>query len=402
MAATARSRVTRSGGGQNVTLPNLPADTPLTGAGGSLWAAAILTMLNAPTNRTNVSYMLGWFHQEGGGGQNNPMNTKLQTSDSVGQLGGAAAGVQDYGTPAGGVRATAQTLLTNFPNIVTSLRAGEGIPNTPANATELHSWSAGPNAAWSAGYSTITPLPAFAQKAITVGPGPNGGIVRPGGSGASSATGYPSSSGDSGGTGDTTPDYTSLETTSRTAPVGTSTTEDVGLIGSIGGFLGINGASPFNLHVNTAPFTWWWQQVSGGWNEFNSGVHDVQNTVNGVVDAGHAVDSAAAEGYVILKNLPWYFLRAVEFMSGFALMGIGLYLAMRPTGGAPSGPGRAIRYVTALSPVGRGLEARKYTRMGRREGRQEHYRLQGRREQRSAMSAQQAARTQRAGQSRRG
>lgn len=127
----------------------LPARTPLTGDNAIAWAEAILANLRAPVNDTNVGYMLGWFNREGGGGQNNPMNTTLHTSGSIGEVN--SVGVQNYSTPSAGVAATGTT-LHNYTAIVDSLRAGKGIPNSnSAIESELSRWSGG-------GYTSITPV----------------------------------------------------------------------------------------------------------------------------------------------------------------------------------------------------------------------------------------------------
>lgn len=136
-----------------MTLETLPKDTPLTGPNAIAWAEAILKGLSAPITDLNVSYLLGWFHNEGGGGENNPMNTTLRTSGSTGSIN--SAGVQNYTTPQDGVDATVSTLAI-YPAIISSLKHGHGITNVE---TELMKWSGG-------GYSSITPIPAH----INTGP----------------------------------------------------------------------------------------------------------------------------------------------------------------------------------------------------------------------------------------
>lgn len=119
----------------------LPARTPLTGDNAVAWAEAILEAMGAPRNNLNVGYLLGWFDREGGGGQNNPMNTTLKTSASIGSVNNV--GVQNYNSPAGGVSATNIT-LHSYPAIISSLRAGHGIPpNNSDIESELSRWSGG-------------------------------------------------------------------------------------------------------------------------------------------------------------------------------------------------------------------------------------------------------------------
>lgn len=123
-------------------VPVLPYGTALTGAAAVEWADAILQALGAPTTRADVNSMTDWFGREGGGGQNNPMNTTLVTSGSIGSIN--SAGVQSYSTPAAGVSATVQTLLGGYPAIVRALRAGTGLLDQGGEvASELSTWSGG-------------------------------------------------------------------------------------------------------------------------------------------------------------------------------------------------------------------------------------------------------------------
>lgn len=131
-----------------MTLPNLPYGTPLDGASAGLWAAAICEQLKAPTTEANVYSFAGWFLREGGGGQNNPMNTTLGSQYPAIN----SDGVRDFPTPEIGVQYTVATLEDGYPNVVASFRAGVGLehPNT-ATAAELSKWSGG-------GYTFITPV----------------------------------------------------------------------------------------------------------------------------------------------------------------------------------------------------------------------------------------------------
>lgn len=149
----------------------IPQATPAgTGPNATLWAAAILQGIGAPTNQANISSMLGWFANEGGGGENNPLNTTLKTGASTGAIN--SAGVQGYNSPKAGVSATVAT-LRNYPAIVAALRSGQGLANTSGKtASELSTWSGG-------GYSSITPVPSSAR-GLKIGKIGYGG-TRPGG-----------------------------------------------------------------------------------------------------------------------------------------------------------------------------------------------------------------------------
>lgn len=125
----------------------LPAYTALTGPNANAWASEILQAIGAPATRANVSSMLAWFGHEGGGGQNNPLNTTLSTSGATGSIN--SVGVKNYGTVNQGVQATAQTLTGGYPAIVGALRAGGGLSNAgPQVSGELSTWSGG-------GYSSL-------------------------------------------------------------------------------------------------------------------------------------------------------------------------------------------------------------------------------------------------------
>lgn len=218
-------------------VPTLPASTALSGTAATIWAVAILKSINAPTNTANVSSMIGWFHNEGGGGANNPMNTTLSTSGATGSIN--SVGVKDYGTPSEGVSATAQTLQSGYPAIVAALKSGKGLANTSGDvASELSTWSGG-------GYTSITPVaPTGKIPSSLIGGSKSGyGGTRPGGdpSGSSGGSGQQ----DTGqGVQALFADYENEITMPRVAP------SDVG----VGG-----------------PFQWWLSSFTGAWNEEQGG-----------------------------------------------------------------------------------------------------------------------------------
>lgn len=129
-------------------LPVLPFGTPLEGQAASDWAIAILHALGAPITEANVFSFAGWFRREGGGGENNPMNTTLGSQYPAIN----SDGVRNFPTPDIGVAETVATLEHGYSAIVESFRAGAGLehPNSET-AAELHLWSGG-------GYSFIEPV----------------------------------------------------------------------------------------------------------------------------------------------------------------------------------------------------------------------------------------------------
>lgn len=251
---------------QNLSLPTLPYGTPLTGSAATLWATAILQAIKAPTTNANVNSMIGWFHNEGGGGANNPMNTTLGSTPGV--VGSFGVGVKDYDSPADGVTATASTLLGGYPAIVAQLKTGQGLANTSGDvASELSTWSSG-------GYSSITPITASGSIPKTsIGPGPNGGIVRPGGDSSSD-----SGSSSSVAVGSLLDSYqSSLEQPTQ------SGTDYVSLSSTLFGWI-------------------------PGYSQVSSAVTDVSSFLS----------------FIAWIFSPLTLLRAVEFLTGIAIMGFGL------------------------------------------------------------------------------
>lgn len=212
------------------------------------------------------------------------------------------------------------------------------------------------------GYNLASSVQPFVKGKIQIitGPGPNGGIVRPGGDSGGGGTSF------SGPTGDT--QFTALEDSPRTAP-----TQYVDLSGDI-----------------TAPFKWWWGQFSSSWDQTKKSFDQMISPVGSLVSAGKTVDAAATEVVNILEHFDSYVLRFTEFTTGMLFMLIGFYLAMQPGGSRGSS---FVSRAVELSPIGKA----RALATGRREGRTEHYRLQGRRDERARL----AARTQAAGQKKR-
>lgn len=126
---------------------SLPYGTPLTGSNATSWADAILAALGAPATAANVTSLTDWFALEGGGGQNNPLNTTMSGAGSTGAIN--SAGVQGFATPAEGVAATVKTLdQPVFSSIKAALKSGQGLVGNKQIAGALAAWSGG-------GYSAI-------------------------------------------------------------------------------------------------------------------------------------------------------------------------------------------------------------------------------------------------------
>lgn len=341
-----RIKFTRSASTVVSRLPDLPEYSPLRGAGANLWATAILSELGAPTNSTNIGYMVGWFAMEGGGGKNNPLNTKKVTNASTGSVPGTS-GVQNYNSPAAGVRATVQTLQGNFPAIVQSLKAGKGIPSTPTIATELHGWSAGYSAPWTNGYSSITPSNGYSSTTQYVS---YGGYRPTTQGGSQQSPSYPN----------LTAMFENQLNAPRTAPKAT----DVSLLSQINSALGwvlmSQGAA------SSAPFL-------------------------GKVEGFGGIGTLISETIKNLEMIPEMIVRFAEFTTGMILLGVGLYVGITPQQQGTSVMRRGIKNAVESTPLGESMRIRKAVKLGSREGRQEHYRLKSRRSARSQLGESDAA-----------
>lgn len=162
-----------------MSTPTLPYGTAATGSTATDWADAILSALGAPATQANVNSLVGWFHNEGGGGQNNPLNT---TQSGFGALTSInSQGVKSYSTPSGGAQATAATLENGlYPGILSALKSGNGLIGSTSAAVsqELLTWSGGH-------YSSVSGAPG---STVPVGAGgPSGSTLATAGGGSAAA-----------------------------------------------------------------------------------------------------------------------------------------------------------------------------------------------------------------------
>lgn len=117
-------------------------------------------------------------------------------------------------------------------------------------------------------------------------------------------------------------------------------------------------------------------QVESGIDTVQSGVKDASTVIS---DAGKTISSVGDFlSYVAWIFHPLNFLRAVEFIAGFNLFIVGIYVLMRGRrgGGATSSP--IVRRAIQASPAGRVIRVRQGTRMGRYEGQREAARMSAR------------------------
>jgi hypothetical protein len=131
----------KGGGGSGSGVPS-GANFPVASGDVAGFAVGVLHGIHAPITPANVQSIERWEAMEGGMPWNNPLNTSLPTSGSVGVVN--SANVQRYATLGDGVAATVATLLEpRYAAIVSALRSGQGlIGNTSAAvAQELHTWS---------------------------------------------------------------------------------------------------------------------------------------------------------------------------------------------------------------------------------------------------------------------
>lgn len=330
------------------SLPTIAEYGGATGVAASLWAEAILTAIRAPTNRTNMGYMIGWMLAEGGGGQNNPLNTK---NEGAGYTGGVPntgnPAVANYSTPADGVYNIAQTLVNGYyPAIVSSLRAGMGMPYEGNIPAEIDLWGTGAQLFYSR-----APARAFAGRPLHVlGNGPNGGIVRPGG-----PPPPPTSSLDQ-----ATAAYASYEQAAD--------------------------ASYPQYASLTSKLSFWFQILSGNFSQFWGLEHNpVTDAVSGAEHDVSGLATFGAKMVQFLGGIPFMFLRGVEIMFGSVMLGFGIYLTASHTHGL-------LKDAIQASPIGEYKRIARATREGGREGRAEHARLSSRRSERDRLAGTREAR----------
>lgn len=121
------------------------------------YATAVLQGKGWPVTQANVQWLVNLMAREGSSAANNPMDSTKPTSDSY-NLPGNSAHVQQYPSFAEGVQAAINTLSNgNYPNVDAALASGDAMTwdREGKLATDLHTWSAGPNAPMSHGYTTV-------------------------------------------------------------------------------------------------------------------------------------------------------------------------------------------------------------------------------------------------------
>lgn len=115
------------------------------GPGETGWSTAFLKAIGAPGTNANIVSVNAWQAREGGGGQNNPLNTTLACCGATGSIN--SAGVKNYPTVADGVSANAKTLLGGgYGDILLALKSGRGLCGQ--SFAGLSRWSSG-------GYSSV-------------------------------------------------------------------------------------------------------------------------------------------------------------------------------------------------------------------------------------------------------
>lgn len=249
-------------------VPSLAYGTPLTGSAATVWSVAILKSLNAPITTSNIGSLNAWYVKEGGGGQNNPLNTTLSTSATTSTIN--SDGVKGYSTPAAGVSATSQTLNGGYPAIVAALKSGKGLGSDPtgAIAADLRKWA--PNAPTS--YYSITPTsPGKIPSGVTAGNSPSGGVSSGVPTGSSNVPAGGTSTGAS-GYGGTRPGGGAI---GPTGPTGSNAPADTGqgvqaLFADYENELTMSRVAPSDTGV-TGPFKWWLNSFTNQWNEEQGG-----------------------------------------------------------------------------------------------------------------------------------
>lgn len=114
------------------------------GASQTAWSKSLLASLAVPQTSGNVSSINAWQQREGGGGQNNPLNT---TWPMPGATDFNSVGVKNYSSIKQGLEATVLTLHGGgYNDILMYLRSGHGFVGI--TLAGLSRWSGG-------GYSSV-------------------------------------------------------------------------------------------------------------------------------------------------------------------------------------------------------------------------------------------------------
>lgn len=111
---------------------------------GKAWARSFLATIGAPQTAANIQSVMAWINREGGGGQNNPLNT---TYPLPGATDFNSVHVKNYSTVAIGILANARTIMGGgYGDILSALRSGNGLCGQSFSG--LSRWSGG-------GYSSV-------------------------------------------------------------------------------------------------------------------------------------------------------------------------------------------------------------------------------------------------------
>lgn len=131
-----------------------------------VWAASLLTAINAPLTTENLKFVYDWEKSEGGGGKNNPLNQgpvpgQASLTSTGQQFGGGAA---DYVSPQAGISgAQAYLNMANFVPIRNALQANDA--NKARSALIASPWASS-HYNGGANFSNAA-LPAGAQGSLT-------------------------------------------------------------------------------------------------------------------------------------------------------------------------------------------------------------------------------------------
>lgn len=108
--------------------------------GSAGWQQQLLSRIGAPVTPANLKFLGLWARAEGGTAANNPFNT---TQPAPGASSYNSVGVRNYGSPAQGIQATAETLLNGrYGTLVGALRQGSSA-QLAAKALAASPWGTG-------------------------------------------------------------------------------------------------------------------------------------------------------------------------------------------------------------------------------------------------------------------
>ncbi len=108
----------------------------------AMWVPVFLKSIGAPVNQHNVSFLVSWWHREGGALTNNAKFNWLNTTHGQGFPSINSVGVKAYPNFQTGINQLKQ-VFSYYPNLTKSLQSGAVNLNDPGVQSDLNKWLSG-------------------------------------------------------------------------------------------------------------------------------------------------------------------------------------------------------------------------------------------------------------------